>query len=104
MFIRSVPLAEAAAQPGISAAVVRHHVNHGVLQADKSDDGQLLVYHLGDTDRGEDSSCHFDPTGGLVETLEEHIACLEREIADRKAELGRPDRIIASLTSHHGHA
>ncbi len=102
--MRPVPLAEAAVQLGISEAAVRHYVNHGVLQAYKSDDGQWLVYRLGEMDPGENSSCHFGPTGDLIETLEEHIACLERELADLKAELCRRDRIIASLTSHHGHA
>ena len=97
--MRPIPLTEAAVQLGVTEEVVRQYIRSGALQAFKSEEGQWLVYRMeaiSSEDDHEYAQIDPGPSGDAIQTLREHIACLERQIHALRGEIRRRDRIIAS--------
>jgi hypothetical protein len=86
---------DAARVLGISPEAVRKRAHRGTLPSEKDEDGYLYVY-LDDV-RDDGATNGTSPSQAHLDSLEEQIAFLRRELSTRDEELAEMRRIVAGM-------
>jgi hypothetical protein len=86
---------DAASILGISPEAVRKRAHRGTLPSEKDEDGHLYVYLDEVQDTGQDGG--MAPTQAHLDSLQEQVDFLRRELSTRDEELAEMRRIVAGL-------
>jgi hypothetical protein len=86
---------DAASILGISPEAVRKRVHRGTLPSEKDEDGRLYVYLDGGQDTIPDTGTAL--TQAHLDSMQEQIDFLRRELSTRDEELSEMRRIVAGL-------
>jgi|SRR5215210_5042348 len=100
-----VTIQEAARRLGVKEPAIRKRIERGTLEKERAEDGRVYVYideppmedHDAGHDMGHDAS-HPAGYDALINSQEQQIDFLQRELHDRTEEIRRRDVIISQLT------
>jgi hypothetical protein len=100
-----VTIQEAARRLGVKEPAIRKRIERGTLEKERAEDGRVYVYidepPIEERDAGHDTGHDASHPAGydaLINSQEQQIKFLQKELHDRTEEIRRRDVIISQLT------